>query len=965
MNGFKLSALAVGVSLAIVGCGGSSSTTSTTTTTSSLGLTLPSEISAVPASTTSNSAHLRSFGGAVRALARAAQASGLPATSDYVLTKGRTFIEEPALEQFDIIEGVLTSLAQTNYAQEVGNGAYQAVVAWEEDGDGVGTKELQTWTMKSEMVDGTHPVTNAAQKVNVVQAWIPEIDPSYGTETLIKAQFEIYTAATVADDGSFDDYGEWDLNVYFDADPAAVDTTAPNGFFAASARITNGQTTLKVVDRGMRNEFNLIEQMKGVLVRSPTSGYGKVQFPDWEKCYNPNSGTDCSVLTEFPSDSAAYSYNDRYLGVQELNDPTTNTDDGPVVYKDRDLTGAIKMVHRYGLFYAEANANSGIEEGENIEKKLAFGFPVRYNMKALKDASKTFEAWGYYGAWQGRHELWGPEGFVVDDGTNTDTTATVFTKADVAPGQTAATYSLVEFAGTFTRRSLVDATLDDIKGVPVQTWLNKHSDLFYMSGAWRSCAGYIDWQNFNPNDMTTLQCLDRSTNQVITGNGEVQGFASYDITQLALGQNDQRWIFIDGDNGNGYTQYIYLASDPGNGFDFSGGAGFYEAGNSVDQNTGRPLANSPAAKLSPTGGENLSVNISGQLFVEYVGFAPDYQGSATTTGWVQKEYTGEDPVTHQPQFGVNDIAFNPSRDEEYYINAAGSNYIVKRKGTVDEAASYDVKRELQMAANPENTNSTNSASIIPTGASYLATPWNREVTYELIEDPANAKYLLLVVKTDSTGSLTAGTIADTQWGLVAYNSSNQPLALVGTTVTPVTVDEFGFPVTGQQRPMEFNWEKPRDGQNWGKQRFLKDRSNSQYVILSNPIALNGVAITDSAGNSKGTLNLQFDGWMHGMPDMYHELEKNGWEMSADIAGKVVHIPAGTEATGDDSTRYFVKPIDSSLFLGVVNAFPNGTQPDMTQVDSVNFNDMPSYTAHNMGATPTGTTIKYTEGKAVE
>ncbi|ALP52409.1 hypothetical protein Tel_04215 [Candidatus Tenderia electrophaga] len=931
--------LAITIGLTACGGGGGGSSSSSSSSATSRGYTLPSEISAVPASGSSSAAaSAGSFSNAIHRLSRAAAASGLPADSDYVKTKGRTFVEEPALEQFDIIETILTSLAQTNYADEVGTGAYQAVVSWEEDSDGVDIKQLQTWTVKSELVDGTHPTSGVSQKVNVIQLWIPETDPHYGTETLIKAQAEIYTSASVADDGSFEDYGEWDLNVYFDADPTGVDASAPQGYFAASARIdANGNTTLKVVDRGMRNEWDLIEEMKGVLIRSANEGYGVVQYPDWETCYDPNSGTDCSLLSAFPSNSAKYSYNGNYLGVQEGSDPA--------VFKDRELDGAIKMVHRYGLFYAEGDANNNIAEGENVEKKVSFGFPVRYEMTALSDNTKQFEAWGYYGAWQGRHELWGPEGFVVDDGVNAS--PTTFTKADVPPGQTAPTYTMAEFAGTFTKRNLVSATLDDIKGVPVQTWLNKSYELFYINNAWRYCAdGWIDW-GANP-----LECKNHDGS---SKGGSENGFSAFDLNQLVLAENDQRWIYVGGDDNGSFKQYLYLDSDPAiSGFTYSG-EGFYETGDNIDNETGRPLPNSPAAKLTPASGDNLFTGISGQLFIQYTG---DFSGA--NTGWVQKEYLGEDPVTNQPTFGNNDTAFNPGRDEEYYINAAGSNYIVKRKDAADAANSYDVKRELQNAANPDNTDSSATASILPAGTSYLAAPWNTDVKYSLIEDPADANYLLLEVLSDSSGNNTVGAVADTKWGLFAYDVSGNPLAGDGTTVA---VDDYGFPI-GQTRPVEFNWEKPSDGQNWGKQRFLKD-SNGDYVILSNPITLNNVAVQDSAGTAKGTLSLQFDGWMHGMPDMYHELEKNGWTMTPDIAGKVVHIAAGTEATGDDGTRYFVKPLDTSLFLGVVTNFPNGTQPDISDANAVDLTSLPSYTAHNMGAVPTGTSIKYTEGKAVE
>ena len=956
--------VAMAVTLALAGCGGGGDSTTTTSsdsgdTTLTKGFSLPSEISAVPASNSASTrsvAPVSSFGGAVRALT----ASLLPADSDYANAVSRTYIEEPALEQFDIIEQVLKSVAQTNYADEVGNGPYDAVITWEEDQDGVDVKSLQTWTVQSDMVDGTHPDTGVAQQVNVVKAWIPEVDPETGQEMLIKAQFDIYASANVAADGSFTDYGEWDLNVYFDADPNGVDAADPQGFFAASARTdSNGVTTLKINEQGMYNEFNLVEKRQGILVRSASQGYGKVQYPDWDQCYNPGSGIDCTdpSLTEFPSGSAGYSYNDVYLAVQESG--------ASAVYKDRNLDGAIKMVHRYGVYYADADTTKGIAEGESVEKKLNFGFPVKFQTTALNDPSVQFEAWGFYGAWQGRHELWGAEnGVVVDDGTNTNTTATVFTRADVPPGEVAPTYTLAEFAGTFTKRTLADATLNDILGVPVQTWLNNRTDLFNISGEWRYCDGDVDWANYDGVNASTLSCLDRATGTEKTGTGLVQGFDLFDLTSLVLSGTDQRWIFIGGEDRTDpaqpqFKEYVYLDADPQiSGFTFSG-AGFYEAGNNFDPSTGQSLPNSPAVVLDPAVVPMLSVGINGAIYIQYVGFQDTVN---YPTGWVEKGVSEIDPQTGQPVFSGVDTSFSPKQGEEYYINAMGINYIVKRKDVTDTEADYDVKRELQTAATPANTNAT--ATVLPAGTSYLATPWNQDVKYELVADPSDPNYLLLVVQSDATGTSNPGDLAQTQWGLMAYDSNGLPLAVIDGVVTAVTVDEYGFPVDPTQRPVEFNWETPSDAQSWGKQRFLKD-ANGDYVILDNPVVLNNVAVQDSAGNAMGTLNLQFDGWMQGMPDVYGELAQNDWQMTPEIAGKVLYIAEGTEATGEDGTRYFIKPLDTSLFLGVVTAFPNGSQPDITLADGVDLTTVPSYSAHNMGAVPTGTVVKYTEGNAVE
>jgi hypothetical protein len=996
-------ALAVGLSA----CGGSSSsgTTAASGTTSPDGETLssgssesfdvPSEISAVPTSDSGSgsSAAPRSFGGAIRSLAssaRALAAADLPADSDYKKTKASTFVEERTLEVFDIIEQVLNAASQTNYKDEVNNGPYKALIAWEEEQNGRDIKQLQEWTVESRLIVAEHPDGTSDDTLRML-AWIPETTPS-GDEVLIKAEIKIYTAPTEDpnNEGAYTDFGEWDMNVAFDADATGVDAN-PAGFFAAQARInSDGTSTLALQDRGERNEFGLVEVMKGVLVRSDTSGYGKIQHPDWETCYDPNSGTDCNALNEFPSKRAQYAYNADYLAVgNDTNDDGT-VDSSEATFKDRDLANATAMTHRYGLFYKEAGTvnNVAVAEGENVLKNKSFGFPLTYlahpldgNGDPLLDNNGDpveFIGHGYYGAWQGRHEIWGSgeNDFTAFDGSNTGT-ASVFTKQDVAPGEVAPQYYLAEFGGTLSKRSLVDANVADIKGVAVETWLNKNYNLTYLDAAnapgnnagWYACEGDIKWSD--------MSCWEKG--QIDTTTKALTLFGESALAQFIVGQNDRRFVDIGGDDGQNWVMYVYEDSNTSDG---NVGA-FYPAdwGNDGLAKTGDPA-------LTPSNGDNLNVNLGGSVYIQYTGTFDNSDN--TTTGWVQKTMTGFDEDTWTPTFDANgDSQFTPSRDAEYYMNANGVNYVVKVNGNgqTDSADDYDAKIELQTAANPRNTNA--SATILPANTSYLAEPWNQDVKYELVEDAndQNGQYLLLKVQSIATGAqseLSVGaTLTDDKWGLVAYNSSNQPLDVNGD---PVTVDDWGFP-TGQTRPVEFNWEYKDStaGDFWGSQQFLVNKADADssaitsdsYAILDDPISLDPIQLTNAASEQK-TFQLQYDGWMHGLPDLYFELQKSDWVMTADIADKVVQIPAGTvvtdSATTDsngDPVEYFVKPLETSIFLDVLDSEPAGA-PDVSQADSVDLDaDVPSFTAHNMGAVPTedwdgnDVVIKYTEGKPVE
>ena len=176
------------------------------------------------------------------------------------------------------------------------------------------------------------------------------------------------------------------------------------------------------------------------------------------------------------------------------------------------------------------------------------------------------------------------------------------------------------------------------------------------------------------------------------------------------------------------------------------------------------------------------------------------------------------------------------------------------------------------------------------------------------------------------------------------------------------VDAFGNPSTAV-RPVEFNWEYSADG-GWGTQRYLI-KTDGTYKLLDDPIRLASLTVTNKAGDVKN-LSLQFDGWMHGLPDMYYELSKNDYMMTTAIANKVINIAEGTQLTdASDSTKhYYIKPLEMSLFLAIVPSTTTGI-PALTTADSADLATVPNFTAHGMGAIPTGTVVKYSEGKLVE
>ena len=946
MNLFRMSALTLGISLAISGCGGGGSS-SAESSTATRGFTLPSEISAVPSESGSTAASVRSLGSFSRAV------SALSLGSDYHSTATQKFVEERALEQFEIIEQVLGAVGQTNYADPavINQGAYTAMVAWIEEEDGREVKTLQPWVVDSSMI-----LVGGAD-VNKVQAWIEEPDwDNPGQTRVIKAEFMIYQAATVNADGSFSDYGVWDLNVSFD--PAAA------SYFSASSTISGGVNTIKIHEVGMGGQN---AEMKGILVRSGASGYGKVAYPDWEWCWQNASGPGCTP----PTKTAQYAYNSNYVAVDGDIIANGTTD---AIYKDRDSSNAVEFALRYGLFYNETPP-SGITPGDDVEKHKTFGFPVVYEA-TFQGSSETVQDYAYYGAWQGRHELWGGGGSGIPAGTTV-------TRENQGSGQTPLTYVTSDkFNGTFTKRTLVDGDLSDIQGIAVETWVNKHYDLFWDaaqnggSGDWMFCDGEMKWGESSPGSgVWSENCVDYLGNTIAK-----QSFNDYG--SLMLSEIDRKWVNIGGgwDNTNGVPiEYKYLSSDPMvTGFVYAG-AGFYRA-TRVQGNEGEVLSlDVPADKINPADGDNLWVDIGGSIYIQYTG---QLSGPVTTTGWVQKNLLSFDERTWTPSFADDaqdgSAAFSPEVGREYYINNNGANFIVMRKDPADAAASYEVKIELQSAANPVNV-----ASFVPTSVDYFRTPWRPEVRFNFESSPGS-NFLKLVYATDdpNTPSNDVGTVYTSgEWGLQAYDdggtpsdySDDKPLVInTDGSTTAITVDQFGFPDTAvyttQQamdaaRPTEFNWEYSEDG--WGTQQFLctPDCSSvSNYVVLDDPIQFSPLVLTNGAGASK-TLSLKFDGWMHGMPDLYWELSKNDYQMSQAIADKVINIPAGTEVTDGDGVSYYIKPLEISIFLDEVANTTLGV-PLISEADSVDLGSVPTFTDHGMGVTPVGTDVLFSEGLPV-
>lgn len=831
------------LSYSLTACGGGGSSSSDVGLAGKPGFSVPTEISAVPtnSSATGNSkpSNKSSFKSQLLAVKQAATDAG----TDYSTTPSTKFVEENALDQFGIIESIMKSLAQTRYAdaENINNGPYKAMVTQPGNNKGAASKVLQPWVVDSKLI------TENGKEVNVVQVWIEETDDS-GQPRPVKAEFKISASATKKADGSYQDYGVWTLNAGL----------GESDNFAASASVgANGEAILKIHETasasgGGNGGGGTPFETKGILNKSDTSGFGRVQFPEFGNC-------DQNGCTMTPTD-VSYVYDAAHLAVKAGSDPTE--------FKDR--TNVIDMTHRYGMFEADT--------GKDVLKTHSFGFPVEYTVNGVRQ-------FAYYGAWQGQHQLWANGGTVP--------AGTTVTRADRNSNQAVESYTVsAPVAGTLVKRTLVGGSINDIKNIPVEIFVNIGYQLQWNGSQWVNCV--------NPNFGTFPPTCG-------AGSGPITDFGFL----VANPADTRKFIMINRWVNNQETDYVY---DP-NG---SSGAGFYVATRNQQNNS----LTSTGVLYTPASGDQLFANIGGSIYIMYNG-----------NSWVEKILASFDQSTWTPTFAPadQDKPYTLDLNREYYINNQGVNYVVKRTDT----ATYDVQTELQSVANPVNVSTFLQANTI------FKPQWDStgNSTYQFITDPASPKFLKLVYASVGANDPTANVgdlVTQGQWGLVAW---------VGGTNTGV----------------QFNWNYPREGENFGTLTYLI-KGDGTYKLLDDPIRLSPITLTNNGGETR-TVALQYDGWMQGLPDLYQELQKNNFKMSDDISDKIINIPAGTDVVDAQGKHYLIKPLETSQFLTALSSDPGDL--DLILANTLDLSTVPTFVAPTMGAEPSVSTIKYTEGKLVE
>ena len=480
---------------------------------------------------------------------------------------------------------------------------------------------------------------------------------------------------------------------------------------------------------------------------------------------------------------------------------------------------------------------------------------------------------GYYGANQGADQLWINNGGTVPNGTTV-------TRQD--QGANGASYQTVSFNGTLVKRTYVAGSLTDLLNIPVQTNLNIQHQLTWNGTNW------------------------------MEGTSTFTDFAS-------LVSAPQKNVWIGGQSGN---QQLNLCYEP-NG---ASGAGFYPGTMGQD---GSFTPNGPM--YVPNTNDNLWINISGSIYIEYEGAA---------TGWVQKSVTAFNQTTGTPTFAPvsSDVPFTLGIGTQYFINNQGGNFIV----TQTSASAYDVEMEIQTPANPVNAGTVLGAATTFQPQNYQS---GQSSTYQFVTDPTSAKYLMLVYKTVGTQD---------------QNSSSAPH--VGDVVSQGQWSMEAFDANGDLG-LQYDWNYSNGNGGYGGQTFLYNTSGSTrtYTLLDNPIQLAPLVL------GSRTLSLQYNGWMTGLPDYSSDIAINNGIITDDIANKIVNIPDGTVVTDqlNPAQSYVLKPLQVGLYLPAA-ASPDLTL-DITAADALDLNDpsvIPVFVDNGLTTEPTITAVKYVNGVLV-
>lgn len=950
---------------------------------------VPSEISAVPVSVSSDSGapglarSVRALS-AIKALQDVPNLDGsatvsLDEASDYMNSVPRKYVEIPVLDEaFSIIGEVMGALKQTQYWDDavLNQGPYVAMVGWEEKNMGESIKTIEKWTIDA-TYDGDADNPYADGGVFTVKAWVP----GEAADEYIRAVFTIYQGATTdAESGEVTDFGIWDMAVKFD--------DSGSEFFLASARIENTRSILRISMEESQGEgdrafdFN----MKALLSRAEdgSDGYGKVYMPqfDGELCGMGSGGPIADPSSCIRNQYMPYAFNTEYLevGVDANGDNDTEDENDNETIMRRSSSAAV--THRYGVFYAEDSEDGTISAGDSLLKHNSFGFPVFADVGGQR-------LYGFYGAWRGEHNLWGfqtcseTEGMWSCDNAVADG-ATVTREQWENGTRTESAYTVQSVPSVMAKREFETTDVTSVKDTPTRVFLNKHFNLAYMDildadaidvGA---CKGQL-YRDFGGDVKCSFMDFTDPANPVFQ-DLTLEDFDGWDILEQADWTNG--WV-MHADSSTTSIMYLNAGQVPDWMTGNAPSNGFYE----VDF-----MTQSVVGAFTPAAGDIINIDASADVWLVLKD-----EGASATDGeelkWYVKNVTGG--WDWEPEFGADntDTQFIFPEGEQIRADVGGTQYIVRKKNGVDgsSATDYITVVESQTTLTPDR------ASFFPSGMDYLARfdDFDRKVALEwdttlnaLVvargENDVRAECLSNTENADGYPIYTCN-----EWMLVAINDNGT----AGNTQDDFAIDGDDVRATDNQGGICMMPDQPNCDttavqfmyryDESGAQTYLVAAGASSPTLLSDAVTLMAVPLADANGDATNeTRTLRFDGFMQGLGNFHDKFQDGGFgdylEKVRNVRYEEGKVTMVNGVVGNDTTSLLIKPLETSVFLEDVTELdasgdiPEADLPNMDaavalDLDAEVASGLPDIADNDMGDVPTGdaVTVKFVEGVPVE
>lgn len=340
--------------------------------------------------------------------------------SDYETDQTRLWVRDDSMKTLDTINMILSSLAQTHYADQTNAGPYRALVESDERGGGGGERgqtgpEYEEWVINSTRADNSSP--------QIVSFWVQTTE-NMGQEM----EAIIYGKLTVTAEPS-DNQPLGAFSLTFKNLPATAASTSTATLFEGYMRTVarnDGQSEIEFFmshgdPEGQVPQGQLAMRERVHVVGDPAADTGRA-YAEFKHVGNFGGGP----FTE--QGEYRMQFNAAYVALRDV------TNNNTLDVKDRNDFDT--MIFRYGVY--DATTESRIEQ--------LSGFPIEDDN-------------GNHG-WAGFHGIWFPEHVTLTNGM------TLYRREWGSSTRTP--YTLVSVPGRLEKRTRSSITLADLQGDDLQ-----------------------------------------------------------------------------------------------------------------------------------------------------------------------------------------------------------------------------------------------------------------------------------------------------------------------------------------------------------------------------------------------------------------------------------------------------------------------------------------------------------------